>query len=62
MTLTRAQRERKRAVEILLENCENWSEGYTAEDFLLDRIIRDFLKIPQKKLGSPPYRDWVKLG
>jgi hypothetical protein len=45
----------KAAIE-LLKICQTVEkEDYTALDFMLDRLLRMELNLPEKDLGRPPY-------
>lgn len=45
----------KAAIE-LLKICQTVEkEDYTALDFMLDRLLRMELNLPEKDLGKPPY-------
>jgi hypothetical protein len=50
---------RHKAISKLLDECDKWSEDYNSDDFFLDGVIRTLLGIKEKKLGHPPYEDWV---
>jgi hypothetical protein len=47
---------RNLAILKLAKICEkNNSNTYTSLDFILDRVLREFLGLPRKSAGKPPY-------
>jgi hypothetical protein len=48
---------RNLAISELIEICEsNDIDVYIALDFMLDRLLREALGLPEKSLGKPPYK------
>ena len=52
---------REIALKELSEISKNWSVNvYTDYDFYIDRILRDFKRLPKKSFGKPAY-EFIKL-
>jgi hypothetical protein len=59
MTASKPVNNRQQAIRELTEYAKEWGKEYSHLDFILDAALRQLFLIAEKRLGHPPYEDWI---